>query len=402
MGGFRLYSSGTRTYAVQVPGRRMAPISVQAPAATTTTRMLSLDVLRGVTIAFMIMVNNNGEHAYWPFEHSAWNGWTPTDLVFPTFLFLVGVAVVFSLESRLSRGVPPAAMIPRILRRFVILFLLGIFVNGFPLFPWGHLRIYGVLQRIAICYLVGSLLYLWNRRAANKVALLVVLLVGYWVLMRWVPVPGYGVPGRDILFLDKDANWVAWLDRHIFPGRLYEGTRDPEGLLSDLPALGTTLMGMLTAMWLRTERSLDRKCAGVLGAGIVCIALGELWNPWFPINKKLWTSSYVLFAGGCSLVLWALLMWMTEIKGWKKGWTEFWLVFGTNAIAAYVFSEALASLLGTLHAGPHESLSQWIYSRVFAPVHPPGIASLLYSIAFVLVCWLPVLILYRRKIFLKV
>ena len=372
--------------------------------------MISLDVLRGITIAFMIMVNNNGGHAYWPFEHSAWNGWTPTDLVFPTFLFLVGVTTVFSIESRLKRGESASSQVSHIIRRFVVLFLLGLFVNGFPRFPWAHLRIYGVLQRIAICYLIAGIMWLavrrWPRRVATLTGILAVCLVGYWILMRFVPVPGYGVPGRDIPLLDKDANLVAWLDRHIFPGRLYEGTRDPEGLLSDIPALATTLLGMLTAIWLRTTRSIERKCAGLLGAGVVCILLGELWNPWFPINKKLWTSSYVLFAGGCSLVVWAFCMWFIEIKGWKKGWTGFWLIFGMNAIAAYVFSEALASLLWavTLPAGPgaHSSLDLWLYSRVFAPIHPPGVASLLYSIVFTLVCWLPVLVLYRKKIFLKV
>ena len=383
----------------------MATVSMHPPPATSSARMISLDVLRGVTIAFMIMVNNNGTHPYHPFEHSAWNGWTPTDLVFPTFLFLVGVTTVFSLESRFSRGDSPASMLPRILRRFILLVFFGLIVNGFPYFNLAHLRIYGVLQRIAVCYLCASLLYLWDRRPATKIVLLIVLLIGYWVLMRWVPVPGYGVPGRNMPFLDKDANIVAWLDRHIFPGRLYEGKRDPEGLLSDLPALATTLLGVLTALWLRTSRALGRKCAGLLAGGVVCILLGELWNPWFPINKKLWTSSYVLFAGGCSLVLWALILWMVDLRGWKKRWTPFWLVFGTNAIAAYVFSELLSSLLWAVHvsAGPGTRipLDRWIESRIFSPIHPPGVASLLYSICFMLVCWLFAGFLYRRKIFLR-
>ncbi|HEY1498355.1 MAG TPA: heparan-alpha-glucosaminide N-acetyltransferase domain-containing protein [Acidobacteriaceae bacterium] len=380
----------------------MATVTVQNPAATATTRMLSLDVLRGVTIAFMIMVNNNGAQAYWPFEHARWNGFTPTDLVFPTFLFLVGVTIVFSTESRLKRGATEGSLVPHIVRRFLILIFLGIFaVNGFPHFPWASLRIYGVLQRIAVCYLIGSLLYLWDRRPASKVAILVTALVGYWVLLRWVPVPGLGMPGHDIPFMDKDANLVAWLDRHIFPGRLYEGTRDPEGMLSNLPALGTLLLGMLTAIWLRTSRTLERKCAGLLGAGLVLIVLGALWNPWFPINKKLWTSSYVLFAGGLSMVLWALFIWLIEIKGWKKGWT-FWLVFGMNAIGAYVLSEMLSSAIGEFHVRLGLSAEAWIYAHVFAPIHPPGVASLLYSIAFVLACWLPMLVLYRMKIFLKV
>src|SRR5580700_701703 len=239
----------------------MAATTQSAPAATATARVLSLDLARGVTIAFMIMVNNNGAAAYHPFCHSAWNGWTPTDLVFPGFLFMVGASIVLSFSKRLERGDSKAALVRSILRRTLILFALGLVVNGFPHFPLHTLRIYGVLQRIAICFLIGSVLYLWDRRPASKIALLVVALLGYWILMRWVPVPGFGLPGRDIPLLDKNANLVAYLDRHIFPGRLYEGTRDPEGLLSTLPALGTTLAGILAGLWLRSSRTLQTKAA---------------------------------------------------------------------------------------------------------------------------------------------
>ncbi len=383
----------------------MATISVQKPAGVATQRMLSLDVLRGVTIAFMILVNNNGWHAYWPFEHSDWNGWTPTDIVFPTFLFLVGVTIVISLESRFAKGATSVDVLPKIFRRAVLLFGIGIFLALFPFFHWSHLRVYGVLQRIAVCYLVGSLVYLLVRRmkrpAVALLALLVVLLVGYYVLMRWVPVPGYGMPGRDVPFLDKDRNIVAVVDRHLHWGRLWEKTRDPEGLLSTFPAIGTTVLGMLTALWLRTQRTLQQKCAGLLGAGVVLLVLGELCNPWFPINKKLWTSSFVLFMAGWSLVLWALLMWVTEIRGWKR-WTGFWLVFGMNAIASYAMSDLLVAPLWAISMGPHESLGYWLYLHTFAYVHPPGVASLLYSVWFVLMCWLPMAVLYRMKIFLKV
>lgn len=380
----------------------MATVSVERPARTTTARLVSLDVLRGITIAFMILVNNGGQYAYWPLKHSDWNGWTPTDLVYPTFLFVMGTSLVFSYESRLGRGASRKSLVLHTLRRFVILFLLGLVVNGFPFFHLATLRIYGVLQRIAICFLICSLLYLWDQGAKSKIALAVVALLGYWALMRLVPVPGYGVPGRDIPFLDKDANIVAWLDRHIFPGRLYEGVRDPEGVLSNIPALATTLLGMLTAMWLRTKESMERKCAGMLGAGIVLIVLGELWNPWFPINKKLWTSSYVLFAAGVSLLGLALCYWAAEIRGWKKGWTYYWLVFGTNAITAYVISELLASGLGSIKLGPQGSLSSFVYLDGFQRVHPAGIGALLFAIAFVMVCWLAVWPLYVKKIFIKV
>jgi predicted acyltransferase len=383
----------------------MASVSVQQPAATTTKRLLSLDVFRGIDIAFMILVNNGGHYAYWPLKHSDWNGWTPTDLVFPTFLFLMGTSLVFSFEARLARGESKKNLALHTLRRFVILFLLGLVVNGFPFFHLGTLRVYGVLQRIAICYLVCSFLYLWDRRVTSKIVLLAAALLGYWALMRLVPVPGYGVPGRDIPFLDKNANIVAWLDRHIFPGRLYEGVRDPEGLLSNIPALGTALLGMLTAMWLRTSASMERKFAGMLGGGVVLILLGELWNPWFPINKKLWTSSYVLFAAGVSLLGLALCYWAIEIRGWKKGWTFFWLVFGTNAITAYVFAELLSSALDSISiplGGGHATLGSYIYVDVFQRAHPPQFGALLYALWFVMVCWLAVLPLYKKRIFIKV
>jgi predicted acyltransferase len=380
----------------------MATVSVEAPKRTSSTRLFSLDVLRGITIAFMILVNNGGEYAYWPLKHSDWSGWTPTDLVFPTFLFLVGTTIVFSFESRLSRGVSKSNLALHTLRRFVILFLLGLVVNGFPFFPLATLRIYGVLQRIAVCFLICSFLYLWDKRPASKIILAVVALLGYWALLRLVPVPGYGIPGKDIPFLDKDANIVAWLDRHIFPGRLYRGTHDPEGLLSDIPAIATTLLGMLTAMWLRTSRSLKQKCAGMLGGGIVLIILGELWNPWFPINKKLWTSSYVLFAAGVSLLGLALCYWAIEIRNWKKGWTYYWIVFGSNAITAYVFSELLASTLPSIKLGSGQTLENLIYTGIFQRAQPPAIGALLYALAFVMVCWLVVWPLYIKKIFIKV
>ena len=367
------------------------------------TRLVSLDVLRGITIAFMILVNNNGDgdHAYWALKHAQWNGFTPTDLVFPTFLFLMGTSIVFSTESRLARGSSKASLVGHTLFRSVVLFALGLIVNGFPSFPLGSLRIYGVLPRFAICYLICSLLYLLSRRVSDKVLLFIVALVGYWVLMRWVPVPGYGLPGRDIPLLDKDANLVAYLDRHIFPGRLYEGTRDPEGLLSTLPAIGTVLAGMLTGSWLRSARSLQQKAVGILTAGVMGLLLGGAWNYWFPINKKLWTSSYVLFAAGWTLVLLAFCFWAIEIKKYQRGlW--FWLVFGTNAITAYVFSELLQSTLYAVRVQGQSSLQRSLYLK-FLPVFPSSpVASLVYSLCFVLVCWVPVYFLYRKKIFIKI
>jgi predicted acyltransferase len=379
----------------------MTETTIAAPPAITTERLLSLDIARGITIAFMIMVNNNGTDAYAPFRHSAWNGWTPTDLVFPGFLFLVGTSIVLAFSKRFERGVAKLSIVGNIVRRAVILFALGLVVNGFPHFPLATLRIYGVLQRIAICYLIAALFYVWRRDAWTKVVAIIVLLVGYFALMRYVPVPGAGVPTHDIPLLDPNNNLVAWLDRKMLPGRLYEGVRDPEGLISTLPAIATTLLGMLAGMWLRTERPRKQISAGLLGAGAICIALGELWNPFFPINKKLWTSSYTLFAAGSTLLLLGLLYWLVDVKQWRKGWTRPWIVFGTNAIFAYMLSELLAATLSSVHIG-NDSLEHWIYDHSFSYIDPSGIGSLLYSICFAFVCWLVTYELWRRRIFLKI
>jgi predicted acyltransferase len=253
-------------------------------------------------------------------------------------------------------------------------------------------------------------LYLINPKWKNKLVLAVALLVGYWALMRFVPVPGYGTPGHDVPLLDPDRNLAAWLDRHIFAAsHLYERTRDPEGLLSTLPAVATSLMGLLTGIWLRTQRTLTEKVRGIAIAGVSCVVLGWAWNFSFPINKKLWTSSFVLFAGGLSLLLLALSIWMFdgraegETKAAKRsGWLTPLLVFGTNAITAYVFSELLSSGIASIQMRPGMNLGHWLATGILSAVPNPAFASLLYSLGFVAVCWLPTYVLFRRKIFIKI
>src|SRR5271170_4232723 len=377
-------------------------------------RLLSLDFLRGLTIAFMILVNNNGsEHlAYWPLKHSAWNGFTPTDLVFPTFLFLVGVAIVFSTAARLAQGASKQTIFLHTVRRTVILYLLGLLVNSFPYFNLHTMRFYGVLPRIAICYFVMATLYLISPGWRDKAALLVAALIGYWLLMRFIPVPGYGLPGRDVPLLDHDGNLTAWIDRQIFSApHLYERTRDPEGLLSTIPALGTALIGMLTGLWLRTSHSLAEKARGIAIAGISGVLLGGLWNFWFPLNKKLWTSSFVLFAAGLGLLLLALSIWIVDLRGARENSVDpakrtrsFMplLVFGMNAISAYILSELLSSVLSNIHVAPGVDVTQWAYRSILHVIPDAAFASLLYSLAFVAVCWVPMYVLYRRRIFLKI
>lgn len=385
---------------------------VPQPALAKPARMLSLDVLRGLTIGFMIMVNNNGDGnlAYWAMKHAAWNGFTPTDLVFPTFLFLVGVSTVFSTQARLAQGATRQSIFVHTVRRTVILYLLGLVVNSFPFFHLATMRFYGVLPRIAICYFFVATLYLLAPGWKDKVALTVAALIGYWLLMRFVPVPGFGLPGRDVPLLDHDGNLVAWLDRQIFSApHLYERTRDPEGLLSTLPALATALIGLLAGLWLRTRHTLQEKARGVVIAGISGIVLGGIWNIWFPINKKLWTSSYVLFAAGLSLVLLALSIWVVDIRGQKDADPTLrsrrfmpLLVFGANAIVAYVLSELLPGVFENIHVSPGISVLHWCYLSILKIVPDPAFASLLYSFAYAGVCWIPMYLLYRKRIFIKI
>ena len=392
---------------------RMAATEV---TATPLARLLSLDVLRGVTIAFMIMVNNNGGPGSWTqMNHAAWNGLTATDLVFPTFLFVVGASIIFSFDARLARGTTRTQLAWHTARRAGILFLLGIVINGLPFFRLEHLRIYGVLQRIAICYLIVGLFYLWDRRVSSKVAVIVMALLGYSVLVRWVPVPGAGMPGHDIPFLDKNLNIVAWLDRHLMPGHLYEdwplhNARDPEGLLSTIPAVATALIGLLTGLWLRGQHALKEKTRGLIAGTAVCLVLGYAWSLEFPLNKKMWTSSYVLVAAGWSLALLALLFWAIEQTGWgKQGWGKGllwpWFVFGSNAITAYMISELLPGLRAYIHftwAGYQINPMRYAHTHMFAQIPDPGWAAFAYSVSITLICFLPVWVLYRKKIFLKV
>jgi predicted acyltransferase len=386
------------------------PQSTISPAVSKPGRMISLDVLRGLDIAFMILVNNNGDgsRAYWALKHADWNGFTPTDLVFPTFLFLVGISTVFSTDSRLAQGASKQSLFFHTVRRAVILYLLGLVVNSFPHFNLHTMRFYGVLPRIAICYFVVATLYLISPGWRSKAVLAVAALGSYWVLMRFVPVPGYGIPGHDVPFLDRDGNLTAWIDRQIFSAsHLYERTRDPEGLLSTIPAVATALLGMLARIWLRTSRSIAEKAGGIAIAGVTGVALGGLWNIWFPLNKKLWTSSFVLFAAGLSLLLLALSIWIVDMRGnaTREDRTRRFmplLVFGMNAITAYVFSELLAGALDNIHMSSGGNLQEWLYRAILSVVPDPSFASLLYSLAFVAVCWLPAFALYRRRIFIKI
>jgi predicted acyltransferase len=374
----------------------------------TSGRLLSVDVYRGLAVAGMILVDNPGSDdlAYGPIKHADWNGWTCADFIFPSFLFLVGISMVFSFAARLQRGESRTHILFHAFKRSLILIAIGLFVNASPiigldLHTW---RFEGVTQRIALCYFAAAILVLWSSRRTTWIVMCACLL-GYWVLLRFVPVPGFGIPGHNIPFMDPDRNLAAWLDRKLFMGHLYDKTRDPEGILSTIPVIATTLIGVLTGYWLRSERSPGAKAIRMLGAGIVGLVAGEVWNLWFPINKNLWTSSFVLFSGGFALVFLAFLYWVLEIKKWRGIWTMPILVFGMNAIAGFVADSFVYgpgySFTVKSPNGPvmwHDAAQAKFVSLGFSAAN----ASLIYSLAAVLFCWILLWFLWRKRIFLKV
>lgn len=277
----------------------------------------------------------------------------------------------------------------RSVRRSVILFAIGLALNGLGSLSLEHWRIPGVLQRIAIAYCAAVVIMLYSGTRA-RVVWIAGLLVGYWMVMRFVPVPGFGLPGRDIPLLHPDANLAAYLDRKLMLGHLWEPTRDPEGLLSTLPAIATALCGVLTGEWLRSERAPRQKAAGMLLVGVAGIIAGELWGIWFPINKKLWTSSYVIFTAGCALVCLAICYWLIDIELHSGWWTMPFVILGNNAITAYVMSELVGGWL---------SWKGWVF---FRSVGSPPVESLLHSLTVLCLCFLPVWWMYRKRILLKI
>ena len=377
--------------------------------AETSTRLLCLDVYRGLMVAAMIVVDNpgNDDGAYWPIMHAKWNGWTPADFIFPSFLVLVGISIVYSFTARLERGETRKRILFHAFKRSLILIAIGLLVNASPiigleLHTW---RFEGVTQRIGICYFFAALLELWGGRR-GQISALAACLVGYWALLRFVPVPGAGFPARDIPFMDQMQNLPAWLDRKLFMGHLYDGTRDPEGILHTIPAIGTTLIGVLTGHWLKTGKRAAKLIGGMALIGVLGLLSGLLWNRWFPINKNLWTSSFVLFSGGFALLFLSLLYWITEVKGWRGRWTMPILVFGMNAIAGFV-ADSLVYGPGYSFTGkgPTGATMNW-HEAAQAYLEAAGLstanASLVYSLGAVLFCWLLLWLLWRRKIFLKV
>lgn len=371
---------------------------------TQKPRLISLDVMRGLTVAVMILVNNAGDGSvsYSQLRHSAWNGCTLTDVVFPLFLFIVGSSIALSFSARMQRGATKSAVAFQMLRRALTIFALGLLLNALPQFHLGELRYYGVLQRIALCYALAGAVYLLGG-AVGCAVVAAIALGGYWLLLTHVTVPGFGLPGASIEVLDRYGNLTAWLDRAMVPqAHLYRHSfYDPEGLLSTLPALANTLLGVLAAVWLQSLRPARQRVSALLGCGLSAIAGALLWAQTFPLNKRLWTSSFALFTSGIAMVLLALLFWCIDVKHKHGPLTKPWVVFGTNALTAYVLSEVLAMVSAIIPIRSGENLQQLLFHLLPTWLGPPSFVSMLYSMLFVGVCYLPVWWLYRCRIFVK-
>jgi predicted acyltransferase len=420
-------SASVETY----PEREIA--RAPAPPKPPRERLLALDVFRGLTIAGMLLVNDPGSWGaiYPPLEHAAWHGWTPTDLIFPFFLFIVGVTTYLSLNARRARGDDEAAIRRQILRRGALIFLFGFLVNGFPYFTWADVpgvsdptflqrvidrlynwRIMGVLQRIGLAYMVAGLLT-QRTTVKQQVTIIVGLLFGYWFAMTVLPVPDTGAMGQLVLG-DAQHTMAAWWDRLLLDWSRFglgnhlwvsSKTWDPEGIFSTIPAIGTAMLGNLAGRWVGSNRSIQERLNGLFAVGALGMMVGLMWNWSFPINKSIWTSSYVLFTAGMACVAIATIMWIVDVHNVKR-WTKPFVIYGMNPIVAFVGSGVLARLIYSIfkvnYQGQTISLQAAIYKSLFASWLAPVDASLAFAVCFVLF-WFGILyILYRNKIFLKV
>lgn len=361
-----------------------------------TQRLMSLDALRGFTVAGMILVNTPGswEYIFPPLRHAEWNGLTPTDLVFPFFLFIVGVSIVLAYTKRLASSVPKKGLLRKIIIRSVLIFGLGLVLNLVGS-NFEYFRIPGVLQRIAIVFLVCSLLFLFTSFQVQAWTG-AVLLVGYYLLMMlvWVPEIGAGV-------LAPGENLAAWIDSKVIPFYMWQDTWDPEGVLSTLPAIGTGITGMLAGHIVVSERTIRDKVIFLFVAGFLAALLGEMWGWVFPINKNIWTSSYVLYTSGLASMTWATLIWIMDIKAYKK-WAQMGVIFGTNAITVYVLSYFLLLPFTHIPVRQGESLQSIYMQGLINAGVMPELASMTWAILFVGLCFIPVWILFRKKVFIKI
>jgi len=376
-------------------------------------RLVSLDVFRGATIAAMILVNNPGTWGaiYPPLRHAAWHGWTVTDLIFPFFLFIVGVSIVLAFTKALAKGAENHALMKKTFVRSVMIFGLGLLMMGYPYFTFdpsfglhknlAEIRIFGVLQRIAICYLIASMLFIYLKPRAI-VYTIAGLLLGYWAMMMLIPVPGYGAGMID----EAHTNLAAYIDQlFIADQHLYRnGPYDPEGILSTLPAIATTLLGVMTGLILMSDRDPIEKTARFLLWGFALATIGYVWDWFFPINKLIWTSSYAIFTAGLGMQCFGLCYWLIDVKGYQK-FTRPFVVYGVNALIVFFVSGLLARTLNLIQVPVGDTtttLQRYIFENVFMPLGSEINASLLYAICWIVLWYFVLSFMYKRNIIIKV
>lgn len=382
-----------------------AQLETPAPAAATAAstprpeRLLSLDVFRGFTLLSMVLVNSHPGPIYAPIAHVSWHGWTFTDLIFPFFVFIVGVAIPYSFANRMARGETGRQLFFRILRRSVLLFVVGMLLNAYPKFDFATIRVMNVLQRIAICYFFASILYVYLRLSTRSILWLCgTILVLYFVLMKFVPVPGHGAG-----LLEPTTNWSNYIDRHLLAGHMQTPIKEPKSLLGNFPALVTMLMGLLTGLYLRSKHDVFEKLTNIFFYGSLCMAAGLIWSIWFPINQKLWTSSLVLFMGGMAMVFLACCYYLVDIRK-STWWTLPCLIYGMNSVAVWIFSQlgmkTLLAIQITDAAGATTNL--WRAGGNFLATYLGAMnGSLAFAILYDLF-WLGIMgVLYWRRIFIK-
>jgi len=371
---------------------------------TSQPRLLSLDVFRGITVAMMTLVNNPGSwgHIYPPLEHAEWNGCTPTDLVFPFFLFIVGVSIVYAMENKKQDPEQHKKLFWNVIRRGVILFSLGLILNLFPTFQFSTVRIPGVLQRIAVVYLITGLLYLYQNKKTIGVIFWLIL-VAYYLIMTFVPVPGLGYAN-----LNPETNLGAWIDRSILTeAHLWKSSKtwDPEGILTDFPAVATCIFGVLIGTFLkRKDQEAAQKVAWLFSIGVLAVIAGLIVDLFFPINKALWTSSYVLYCGGLATLGLTLLYWLVDVQGDRR-FTKFFVVFGVNPITVFFLSGIIPRIMSRitlmLHEKPVDSKT-YLYETFFTPYFSPVNASLAGGLTYVLIWFIILWLMYRKNIIIKV
>ncbi len=361
----------------------------------------------GLSITSVIIVDNpgNSEAVLSILKHSHWNGFTPADCVFPAFLCMIGSHTLMSQVDKEAEGNSQISLLLSSLWRSVYLIGIGLFLDALYLRPWSTMLFFGVLQRVGFCLACGSLLLVVTRSLRSRWIMLpgalLVLLVGYWFLLRFVPVPGSGTPGGSVPFLDPTHNLAFWLDRKLFAGHLLHESSDPNGLLSKIPAVGTFVIGMIIGLWLNGRYTLNQKAMGLVAAGCASLAAGSLWSKTFPMNMQLWTSSYVLWAAGWTLLVLALLFIIADVRHERGALWSILLVFGTNAMASFIFASGVSTCMRSFQSDGWAALGR-VHPSAFSSLKLSESFSLLYSLLFTAGCWILMRQLYKRNIILEI